>query len=32
MSEYLKLSKRIVEEGKWVKNERTGKKCRKISY
>ena len=30
MSEYLKLSKRIVEEGKWVKNERTGKKCKVI--
>lgn len=27
MKQYLDLSKRIVEEGVWVENERTGKRC-----
>ena len=27
MKQYLALCKRIVEQGKWVENERTGKRC-----
>ncbi|GLS90902.1 thymidylate synthase [Psychromonas marina] len=27
MKQYLELSRRIVEQGKWVENERTGKRC-----
>ena len=27
MKQYLELSKRIIEEGEWVHNERTGKRC-----
>ena len=27
MKQYLDLSRRIVEQGKWIENERTGKRC-----
>ena len=27
MKQYLELSRRIIEEGVWVENERTGKRC-----